>query len=104
MEAYAIFNAMMRMARRFPVPFRQPKGRAINEAQAKINLARKAKSEASSALAYEWNKTHAASRQIRRRAIRTQAFNDITKKYPGEPRKIRRSMAFDYVRNTKRAA
>jgi hypothetical protein len=39
------------------------------------------------------------SRQSRRMKLRVAAFNEITKRYPGEPRRIRRSMAFDSVRN-----
>jgi hypothetical protein len=39
------------------------------------------------------------SRQVRRRYQRIEALASITKKFPGEPRRIRRSMAFDFVRN-----
>ncbi len=43
--------------------------------------------------------SHADSRPIRRRLMRVAAFNDITNRFPGEPRKTRRRIAFDLVRN-----
>ena len=43
------------------------------------------------------------SRQVRRRAARMRAFQDITKRFHGEPRRIRRNIAFDLVRNQERA-
>jgi hypothetical protein len=43
------------------------------------------------------------SRQVRRRRERILAFAEITNKYLGEPRRIRRSMAFDLIRNRAKA-
>lgn len=42
------------------------------------------------------------SRPVRRRIERMEAFAEITKQFPGELRRIRRSMAFDLVRNRRR--
>jgi hypothetical protein len=38
------------------------------------------------------------SRPVRRRKLRMEAFENITRMYPGEVRKVRRSMAFDSLR------
>lgn len=35
------------------------------------------------------------SRQSRRYRLRQEAFKDLSEKFPGEPRKVRRSMALD---------
>lgn len=39
------------------------------------------------------------SRQVRRHLQRVAAFNAITERYRGEPRQLRRKLAFDMVRN-----
>jgi hypothetical protein len=39
------------------------------------------------------------SRQVRRRKLRLEAFKSMTDMYSGESRKVRRSMAFDAIRN-----
>ena len=43
------------------------------------------------------------SRQVRRYKVRMVTFNEISQRYPGEPRRIRRSIAFDLVRNRRKA-
>jgi hypothetical protein len=50
----------------------------------------------------EYNASHADSRPVRRRKARMESFAEITKKFPGEPRSLRRRMAFDRVRNLAR--
>jgi hypothetical protein len=50
------------------------------------------------------NPAEANTRQERRRLKRIEAFNEITKRFPGELRRRRRAMAFAFVRNMAKKA
>jgi hypothetical protein len=45
-----------------------------------------------------------SSRQVKRAVARREAFNMMTKNYGGEVRKVRRSMAFAWLKNQRKLA
>lgn len=53
--------------------------------------------------AQEWNKSHHKSRQVNRAEARANTFKYMTEKYPGELRSVRRSMAFELIKNRRQA-
>ena len=65
---------------------------------------REAKSAETDSRIDKWNTDHIGkSRPVRRAEARRDAFIAMTKAYRSEPRRIRRSMAFDKLRNERKA-
>ncbi len=99
MKISAILPLILGADPRMVADLQPPKRKTVIQRLGEWYQKQREKSRIASELADKLNADSRESRQSRRSRLRMEAFRDISKKYPGESRRLRRSMAFDRVRN-----